>query len=64
MTEKTDAERIKGMQILSDALDAQRKKTEDTWIAASAKMRSAWQADRNEDRRNTIKKHEPERRCR
>ena len=44
MAEKTDAERIKGMQVLSDALDAQRKQTEDTWIAATSEMRTAWEA--------------------
>lgn len=62
LTEKADVDRIKGMQVLSDALDAQRKQTEDTWIAATAEMHNAWRADRNEDRRVSTKKHEPERR--
>jgi hypothetical protein len=62
VTEKTDTERIKGLQVLSDRLDAQRKRTEDTCIAATANMRSAWEADRNENRRISTKKHEPERR--
>jgi hypothetical protein len=63
VAERTDAERIKGMQALSDALDAQRKQTGDTWIAATASMRRAWEADRN-DRRVILGKHEPERRRR
>jgi hypothetical protein len=50
------------MQVLSDHLDAQRKKTEDTWVAATARMRTAWEFDRNEDRRITTTKYAPERR--
>ena len=64
MAEKTDAERIKGMQALSDALDAQRKQTEDAWIAATVNMRTAWEADRDVERRTSPKNHEPERRRR
>ena len=63
MADRTDAERIKGMQVLADALDAQRKQTEDIWIAATANMRRAWEADRSE-RRVSLGKHEPERRRR
>ncbi len=48
MVQKTDAERIKRMQILSDTLEAQRKKIKDASIAATSEMRDAWVADRNE----------------
>jgi hypothetical protein len=52
------------MQALSDALEAQRKQTEDTWIAATTSMRTAWEAVRDVDRRDSVTKHEPERRRR
>jgi hypothetical protein len=60
----TDDERIRRMQVLSDALDAQRKETTDTWSAATTGMNAAWTAVRNEDRRLMKTKHVPERRKR
>ena len=61
--EERDTEPIKGKQVLSDALDAQRKRTEAAWNAATARMRSAWVPGRDADRRVRFTKHEPERRC-
>jgi hypothetical protein len=63
MTEKTEPDRIGGMQVLSEMLDAQRKRTEDAWHAVTAEMRNdAWRAGRDKDRRISTNKHEPERR--
>jgi hypothetical protein len=52
----------KRMHGLSEALAAQRKRTEANWDAATAKMRAAWVPGRDADRRVTATKHEPERR--
>lgn len=61
---KASKELTKGMQVLSDTLDAQRKRTEATWNAATAEMRRAYEADRNVKRPATPKKHKPKRRRR
>jgi hypothetical protein len=61
---KTALDRSRGMQILSDALDAQRNRAEDLRNAATSEMRSSWVAGRDADRRVTATKHEPERRRR
>lgn len=62
VTEKAGAERTKKRQ-LSEVLDAQRKRTEDAWFAATTGMQNdAWTAGRDKDRRVNTRKHEPERR--
>ena len=62
MTEKTGPERTKKRQ-LSDVLDAQRKRTEDAWFAATTGMQNnTWIAGIDKDRRVSTRKHEPERR--
>jgi hypothetical protein len=60
--EKKEEDRTKGMQILSDALDAQRNRAEDRWNAATSQMRTSWIPGRDAERRITAMKHEPERR--
>ena len=45
---KTHAERIKEKQSLADALAEQRQRSEDAWDTATAKMRLAWIAGRDE----------------
>ena len=63
--EKADAESTKGKPGLTDALAEQlRQRSEGAWNAATAKMRTAWVAGRDANRRVTAMKHEPERRCR
>ena len=63
MTEKKDPDRIEGRQLLSEMLDAQRRRTENAWLAVTAEMRNdVWRAVRDKDRRVSTKKHEPERR--
>jgi hypothetical protein len=51
-----------GMQVLSDALEAQRNRAEDLWNAATAHMQRSWVPGRDADRRVTAATHEPERR--
>lgn len=63
MVEKPAAKCIEAKQRLLDFLDSERKRKEDRWIAATAKMRSA-RVDDLTDRRISTKKHEPERRRR
>ena len=63
MNEKMRPDRIEGRQVLSEMLDAQRKRTEDAWLAVTAEMRNdVWTAGRDKDRRVSARKHEPERR--
>jgi len=63
VTEKKDPDRIEGRQLLSEMLDAQRRRTENAWLAVTAEMRNdVWRAGRDKDRRVSTKKHEPERR--
>lgn len=58
---RTEAERSRGMQMLSDALDAQRNRAEDLWNAAPLAIAS-WVQGRDADRRVMATTHEPERR--
>ena len=59
-SDTAEADRIKGMQILSDALDGQRNRAEDLWNAATAK--TSWVPGRDVDRRINAMSYEPERR--
>lgn len=64
MAEKTDAERIKEMQVLSDALDAERKRSQAYWTAATAGTGTTWVAGRDADRRMIEGTRDPKRRRR
>ena len=62
MAEKTEEERIKGMHVLSDALDADRTQSQAYWIAATARTGKAWVPGRDADRRMITGTRAPERR--
>jgi hypothetical protein len=62
--EQEQTEQIKRKQELADVIAQQRQRREAAWQAATTKMRTAWTAGRDVDRRVLIRKHEPERRWR
>ena len=64
MAEKTEEERIKEMQVLSDALDAERKRSQAYWTAATARTGTVWVPGRDADRRMIAGTRDPERRRR
>jgi hypothetical protein len=64
MSGKTDVERIKEMQVLADALDAERKRSRAYWNAATAETGMEWVAGRDADRRMIPGTRFPERRRR
>jgi hypothetical protein len=62
MAGKTGAERIKELQDLSDALDAERKRSQAYWTAATERTGTAWMPGRDADRRMIGGSRDPERR--
>ena len=64
MFDKADAERIREMQVLAEALDAERKRSRAYWNAATAETGTAWVAGRDADRRMIPGTRDPERRRR
>jgi hypothetical protein len=64
MSEKTDEERIKEMQVLAEALEAERTRSRAYWNAATAETGTAWVAGRDAERRMIPGTRNPERRRR
>jgi hypothetical protein len=58
------AENLTAKQELADAVADQRNRLEARWRADTARMREAWAAGRDADRRVAPGKYEPERRGR
>ena len=64
MNKKPDLDRINKVH-LAETFAAQRKRTEDAWLAVTTDMQNdAWTAGRDKDRRVRTEPHEPERRRR
>jgi len=64
MSGKADAERIKEMQVLTEALEAERKRSQAYWNTTTAKTGAAWVPGRDADRRMISGTRDPERRRR